>query len=162
MKLALRQTIGMAAALALLAGPALAQQQGQWQGQNHGGPPQQAAPYQPGSGMGSPGMGSPGVSRQNMGGPGDKGQHPLMAAPQHPEYAPPQQHSEDRPQHHGYGGWHQGDHYNGHRYVVRDWHRHHLNPPPEGYEWVQSGDDYVLIAIATGIIASIIANSMAH
>jgi len=37
-------------------------------------------------------------------------------------------------------------------YVVNDWHGHHLSAPPRGYHWVQSGGDYILVAIATGII----------
>lgn len=39
-------------------------------------------------------------------------------------------------------------------YVVDDWRGHHLSAPPRGYNWVQSGGDYILVAIATGIIAS--------
>jgi Ni/Co efflux regulator RcnB len=37
-----------------------------------------------------------------------------------------------------------------------DYHQHHLSPPPYGHRWVQVGADYVLIAIATGVIANII------
>jgi Ni/Co efflux regulator RcnB len=37
-------------------------------------------------------------------------------------------------------------------YVVDDWRGHHLNAPPRGYHWVQVGGDYVLVAIATGVI----------
>jgi Ni/Co efflux regulator RcnB len=37
-------------------------------------------------------------------------------------------------------------------YVVSDWRGHHLRPPPRGYYWVQVGADYLLVAIATGII----------
>jgi len=40
-------------------------------------------------------------------------------------------------------------------YVVEDWRAYHLSAPPRGYHWVQTGGDFVLIAIATGIIASI-------
>jgi len=41
-----------------------------------------------------------------------------------------------------------------------DWRHHHLRRPPRGYEWRQSNDgNYVLAAVATGLIASIIANS---
>ncbi|QID18601.1 RcnB family protein [Nitrogeniibacter mangrovi] len=43
-------------------------------------------------------------------------------------------------------------------YVVNHWHEHHLRRPPHGHEWVQIGGDYVLVAIATGVIASIILN----
>jgi len=41
-------------------------------------------------------------------------------------------------------------------YYVTDWELHHLHRPPRGHVWVQVGGDYVLMAIATGIIASII------
>ena len=39
-----------------------------------------------------------------------------------------------------------------------DYREHHLSRPPYGQRWVQVGSDYVLIAIATGVIASIILN----
>jgi Ni/Co efflux regulator RcnB len=56
--------------------------------------------------------------------------------------------------------WHQGDRvppqYRGYTYVVDDWRGHRLSAPPSGYHWVQSGSDYVLVAIATGIILSIL------
>ena len=42
------------------------------------------------------------------------------------------------------------------QYVVSDWHGHHLSAPPRGYQWVQVGPDYVLAAVATGIIANLI------
>ncbi len=38
------------------------------------------------------------------------------------------------------------------RYVVSDWRNRQLSEPPRGYHWVQTGDDYVLAAIATGVI----------
>lgn len=37
-----------------------------------------------------------------------------------------------------------------------DYRQHHLRAPPRGYEWRQSNGDYVLAAVATGVIASII------
>ena len=43
-------------------------------------------------------------------------------------------------------------------YVVNDWHARHLRQPPHGYHWVRNGDDVVLAAIATGVIADVIAN----
>jgi Ni/Co efflux regulator RcnB len=49
--------------------------------------------------------------------------------------------------------------YWGGRYVVNDWRVHHLRPPPRGYHWVRVGDDYVLAAIATGLIADLLANN---
>ena len=42
------------------------------------------------------------------------------------------------------------------QYVVDDWRGHHLSAPPRGYHWVQTGGDYVLVAIATGIIMQLL------
>ncbi|MDB5874766.1 MAG: hypothetical protein JWQ07_4208 [Ramlibacter sp.] len=58
--------------------------------------------------------------------------------------------------------WRRGGHvpqeYRDRQYVVNDWRGHHLNAPPRGYQWVQVGGDYVLVAIATGIIAQLLLN----
>jgi Ni/Co efflux regulator RcnB len=58
--------------------------------------------------------------------------------------------------------WYRGDRlppeYRGRYYVVDDWRGHHLSAPPRGYHWVQAGNDYVLAAIATGVIAAILLN----
>lgn len=58
--------------------------------------------------------------------------------------------------------FHRGGHipyeYRNRQYVVTRYHMHHLSPPPRGHQWVQVGADYVLIAIATGVIAQIILN----
>ena len=52
--------------------------------------------------------------------------------------------------------WQRGDRlpsdYRARRYVVNDWRGHHLSSPPRGYHWVQVNGDYVLAAIATGVI----------
>lgn len=48
--------------------------------------------------------------------------------------------------------------YRNHQYVVDDWRGHRLSRPPRGYQWVQVGNDYVLAAIATGLIANLILN----
>jgi Ni/Co efflux regulator RcnB len=40
-------------------------------------------------------------------------------------------------------------------YVVDDWRGHQLTAPPRGYHWVQTGGDYLLVAIATGIILQV-------
>ena len=40
-----------------------------------------------------------------------------------------------------------------------DYHQHNLRRPPRGYEWRESNGRYVMVAIATGLIASIILNS---
>ncbi|HEY4316585.1 MAG TPA: RcnB family protein [Herbaspirillum sp.] len=42
--------------------------------------------------------------------------------------------------------------YRSRQYVVDDWRGHHLSAPPRGYHWVQTGGDYVLVAVSTGII----------
>lgn len=42
------------------------------------------------------------------------------------------------------------------QYVVVQPQRHHLKAPPRGHQWVQVGADYVLVAVATGLIAHIV------
>ena len=42
------------------------------------------------------------------------------------------------------------------RYVINNYRAYHLSAPPRGHQWVQVGADYALIAIATGLIASIV------
>lgn len=46
--------------------------------------------------------------------------------------------------------------YRNRQYVVNNWAPHHLSAPPRGQQWVQVGADYVLIAIATGVIAQLV------
>jgi len=48
--------------------------------------------------------------------------------------------------------------YRNRQYVVNDWRGHHLSAPPRGYHWVQTGGDYVLVAIATGVILQLLLN----
>ena len=48
----------------------------------------------------------------------------------------------------GYNDW------NGAQRV--DYRQHHLRAPPRGYEWRESNGQYILAAVATGLIASII------
>lgn len=62
------------------------------------------------------------------------------------------------PDHSFYRGGRLPSQYRSNSYVVDDWRGHHLNAPPRGYHWVQTGGDYVLVAIASGIIASILLN----
>ena len=42
------------------------------------------------------------------------------------------------------------------QYVVTDWRSHRLSAPPKGHQWVQVGSDYVLMAVATGLIADLV------
>ena len=46
--------------------------------------------------------------------------------------------------------------YRTNRYVVSDWRERRLSAPPRGHHWVSAGNDYVLAAIATGIIAQVL------
>lgn len=46
------------------------------------------------------------------------------------------------------------------QYVVSDWRGHGLRQPPRGYYWVQNGADYVLVAIATGVISAVVINAL--
>lgn len=41
-------------------------------------------------------------------------------------------------------------------YVVNDWRGYNLSAPPRGYQWVQSGSDFILVAIATGVILQLL------
>ena len=41
-----------------------------------------------------------------------------------------------------------------------DWRANHLRQPPHGYEWREVDGNYVMAAVATGLIASVIANSV--
>jgi Ni/Co efflux regulator RcnB len=93
-------------------------------------------------------------------------------------YAPDQHHDRGHdqghhpaPRYHGmydqgrHEGWYKkGGHlpstYRGSHYVVTDWRHSHLRQPPRGYHWVRSDNgDFLLVAITTGVIASIIAAS---
>ena len=56
------------------------------------------------------------------------------------------------PDHRYYRGDRLPPDYRRHNYVVEDWRGHGLSAPPHGYHWLQSGGDYLLVAIATGVI----------
>lgn len=61
--------------------------------------------------------------------------------------------------------WHKGakiNHDDWARGEQVDWHAHHLRRPPRGYEWREVDGNYVLAAVATGVIASAIVASAAH
>ncbi len=63
-------------------------------------------------------------------------------------------------------GWYRkGGHvptaYRGNTYVVNDYRTYHLKKPRRGYHWVRSDNgDFLLVAAATGVIASIVANAL--
>lgn len=60
-------------------------------------------------------------------------------------------HKWKRGQRMGYNDWNNAP--------VVDYRRHHLRQPPRGYEWRESNGQYILAAVATGVIASIILNA---
>jgi Ni/Co efflux regulator RcnB len=54
--------------------------------------------------------------------------------------------------HYRHARWERGHRYNGPIYVVRDYGYYRLRPPPRGYRWVRADNDFLLVAISTGII----------
>jgi Ni/Co efflux regulator RcnB len=50
--------------------------------------------------------------------------------------------------------WRRGEHV--------DYKQYHLRAPPNGYEWRLVDGNYVLAVVATGVIASVVAASIAH
>lgn len=68
----------------------------------------------------------------------------------------------DRGRHEGW--YHRGGYvpaeYRDRRYVVDDWRSYRLREPPRGYNWVRSDNgDFLLVAVATGVITDLILNS---
>lgn len=60
------------------------------------------------------------------------------------------------PRYYGHRGhWERGHRYDGPVYVVRDYGHYRLRPPPRGYHWVRNNSDYLLVAVATGVILDI-------
>ena len=106
---------------------------------HHGGPPdrQQAQ-------RGGPDRGGPGPDR---GGPGPG--RDMHARDDHGDRGAGPDHNFRR-------GGRLPTEYRNRQYVVDDWRNHRLSAPPRGYHWVQTGPDYVLAAIATGVIAQVL------
>lgn len=52
--------------------------------------------------------------------------------------------------------WKKGGKYRGQGAPLSDYRRHNLKTPPKGHRWVRDGNDFILVAIGTGIITSII------
>jgi Ni/Co efflux regulator RcnB len=84
------------------------------------------------------------------------------------DHAPPPHHDEMRAPMHApppagparHEAWRKGDRldheYRDRQYVVDDWRGYGLRQPPRGYQWVGVGGDYLLIAVASGIIAQVV------
>lgn len=47
-------------------------------------------------------------------------------------------------------------HYRADRYWVTDWKSRHLSAPPRDHRWLYVNGDYVLVAIASGVIVNIL------
>jgi Ni/Co efflux regulator RcnB len=78
-------------------------------------------------------------------------------------YGAPPAHYYGRPGYRpGYSAWRRGGYlppyYRGNGYVIHDYGYYRLRPPPRGYYWYRAGNDYVLAAVATGLIFDIINN----
>jgi hypothetical protein len=57
------------------------------------------------------------------------------------------------------GGWHKGDRFDRSQwrgYAPVDYRSSHLRRPPRGYEWRRVDNNFVLAAVATGVIADIV------
>lgn len=54
------------------------------------------------------------------------------------------------------GEWRKGALYSGRGSRVTDYRRHNLKAPPKGHRWVRDGNDFLLIAIGSGVIASVV------
>ncbi|MCY0389427.1 RcnB family protein [Robbsia sp. Bb-Pol-6] len=103
--------------------------------------------------------GNQGGAHGNAGGPGhDQGGQNRAPTQAQGGPGPMAQHDGHGPQPHS--DWHKGGRvpadYRGGQYVVDDWHAHQLRQPPRGYHWVNVNGDYVLVAMASGLIAQII------
>ena len=72
------------------------------------------------------------------------------------DYRDNRYYSQPRYQH--YQGGYLANEYRDRRYVVSDWRSRRLYQPQRGYQWVQAGNDYLLVAIATGLIAQVLLN----
>lgn len=63
---------------------------------------------------------------------------------------------------HSHQDWKRGqrvpDQYKNSRYYVNDWKSRSLPTPPRGHRWINVNGDYILVAITTGIISSILLN----
>ncbi|WP_345831072.1 RcnB family protein [Erwinia sp. HDF1-3R] len=122
----------------------------------HGGQAQQNS--QPGRGdraqqNSQPGRGGQSQHSQPQGGERQQPQHMAQA-----DRAPGQRHHQ-QPRH-AQPDFRQGrplpEKYRGEGYQVNDWHQRGLKAPPAGHRWQNIDGNYVLIAVATGVITSVI------
>lgn len=95
-------------------------------------------------------------------GPGQRWEHrhrppppPPMVRPGHRPPPGPAWHGSG-PQRRWVVGSHVPRQYRAPQYYVHDWRRRGLYAPPQGYRWVRYNGDYLLVAIATGLIANLV------
>lgn len=97
-----------------------------------------------------------GAAGYDRGRPGERGDY--RSNGYRPDDRPGRQFEHRGP--HPHAEWRRGgrvpSEYRGRQYVVNDWRGHHLQQPQRGYQWVGVGGDFVLAAVATGLIAQII------
>lgn len=105
---------------------------------------------QPGPPQGHNGDRSPQGHPQQHGKPGKGQAHSYRNPNFHPQPGMPIPHQQ----------WKRGHvvdpHYRNDRYWVTDWRARHLSPPPRDHRWLYVNGDYVLVAIASGVIVSIL------
>lgn len=121
-----------------------------------------AQEYGPRGGYGRPGPGYQGQSYQGSGPEGWRG-GPRGQWDHGRGYGPERRYEEYRgpvrgagPYHDLYRGGYLPPYYRSRVYIVNDWRLHRLYAPPRGYYWAQVGGDYVLAAITTGVILSVL------
>jgi len=89
----------------------------------------------------------------------DNGWHGHRPPPPPPRYYGGYHHGPDHyfrpPPPRYYGHWERGHRYAGRNVVVYDYGSYRLRPPPRGYHWVRENNDFLLVAIATGVILDI-------
>lgn len=80
-----------------------------------------------------------------------------------PVYAPPygyqRPYAYPPPDRYGARVWRRGDRFPvgyGRAFGPSDYARHGLYAPPRGYQWVQAGNDFLLTALATGVILDVL------
>jgi len=103
-------------------------------------------------------LATPGHGDHDRGNHGNNGHHDNRRGHDNRHYDG-RRHDDWRYGYHGgpryYGGphrWERGHRYYGPTYVVRNYGYYRLRPPPRGYHWVRADNDYLLVAIATGVI----------
>lgn len=70
----------------------------------------------------------------------------------HDHYYRPAYYNRPPPPPRYYGHWERGHRYYGRQTVIYDYGSYRLRPPPRGYHWVRDNNDFLLVAVATGII----------